>query len=328
MREQRCEARVSERDGSLFRERLLPLLYRRFTFILYRSSPRYRDYVHRVGPGRVVSVPRYPDAITYYLAQRLPSPIVARIGEDGLLILSERLHRVCSVLGAAARVVAKPMLLLLRGLVGHLRRRSAVCQHSVLRAPVNNVRTLLGGAIRVEGFAVQNDVLELYLRRVGRVRNHCQIFVHLRPEKRSVLPWDRVRYGFFCKDHDPPITLPSWPKGRTLRDRTDLSDLPSGLYRVSIGVIDVVTLQCMEDYTTCRPSVDLGWIGIRGRPVQPESIHAMLPASRARHDAGTPEIVIASSGSSLVVPGAAPRPLPEHDDLFSDPRCDPNHADA
>ncbi len=44
-------------------ERLLPLLCRRASFVLYRRSGRYDEYRTRVGPERAVVVPRIADAV-------------------------------------------------------------------------------------------------------------------------------------------------------------------------------------------------------------------------------------------------------------------------
>ena len=93
-----------------FSERLLPLLYRRLSFVYYRRSERYARYLARMGTDAVVPVPPIAEALAVYLSQRLPAWFVSHLGVGGL----QRMGKLLALALAIGRFFARPALRLLR----------------------------------------------------------------------------------------------------------------------------------------------------------------------------------------------------------------------
>lgn len=263
-------AQPNQPPRSPFRERLLPLLYRRASARYYRRSPRFARHCARVGPEGTLPVPPLADALAVYLSQRLPPWFISRYGVAGVFRSAKSL---AGLIGATS-LIARPFFALAklawRGFRWLIHPPTAGPRF-VRRAPVGNAAVTLGGRVLFRGFTYADNRLCCYFERTGPVHNASRIVVHLYPERPGVLSPEHVPLGRFCKDHDPAQPLPTWPCGRVYRDQISLADLPPGDYRVEAGVIDVVLRECLTSEENGRPTVDLGWVRVVGtRPEAPD----------------------------------------------------------
>lgn len=242
------------------RERLAPLLWRRFSLWMYRRSERFGRHRGRTSPEDVLPVPDLVDTLTVYFLDRLPARTVARIGVPGC---RRRARALASVL-TFGRALARPAWRLARGAYRLVRRRGDRAAPSSFprRAPVENLHVTLADRVELCGFAFDGANIRTYWRRVASAPHPVQIFVHLYPSG----PPDAQSGGAplrICKDHDPHLPLTEWPRGRVYEDAVNLCDVPPGDYRVDIGMIDLVRLERFEDRLTGQTAVDLGWIRLR-----------------------------------------------------------------
>lgn len=250
-----------------FREQLLPLVYRRASFMYYRGSSRYARHREIVGHDDVVPVPLVVDAFAMYLCRRLPAFMVARLGPLGL----RRAAEFAAAWLHLASLVAKSLLRPVRFVLQHLRgarawlhrdrhARALVKRHFVSRSPRFDVGAIFESSVALDGHEFSGRTLTLYWRRVRRYREVCQIYVHLFPEDPACLPPDRAVHGHFFKDHFPALDIADWPRNRVYRDVIDMADLPEGHYRIVVGLVRVRDVGRVNVDATGGDSIDLGWI--------------------------------------------------------------------
>jgi len=101
-----------------FRERLLPLLYRRISFGCYRRSERYARYRARAGAGATPPLPPIAETLAVYLSQRLPAWLVSRLGVAGLLRLAKVLAIVLALVAFSTRPAFRLLRAIWRGMRG------------------------------------------------------------------------------------------------------------------------------------------------------------------------------------------------------------------
>ncbi|MDX2146760.1 MAG: hypothetical protein SFZ23_04490 [Planctomycetota bacterium] len=277
------------------------LVMRRLSFSLYRSSRRYERYRRTVGDANVLPVGVLSDAIAVLLARRLPASLVARLGPEGLLRVSRRIHRGLAVLGGfaagLARIALAPARWFFRGRRQRARARDMATKHAQLfheRSPIENAPALFGSAVRLHGYdSAAGDALTMYWSRVGPMPDPCQIFISLFPEHENLLPPERRVHGYFFKDHWPALPLPDWPRGKVYRDQTSLTDLPPGYYRVLVGWVSTRTLQRLGIDGGNTNAVELGWLRVGPSQV-------VLPERPS--EAEEPPGVLAKLGPALAKP--------------------------
>ena len=257
------------------RDSLLAILASRVSFSRYRSSPRYARV--RVISGNVQNsaVPLLVDTLVVFLADTLPAFAVARLGPGGIA----RLARITESLVKWAGRVLQFLYLPLRWSIRRwrtIRSVRAARQHrkhveSIFMSPApgsRNLGVMLDSRVMLEGFSAESTCAQLWLRCVKPVKENCQVFVHLYPEHRDLLPLERRIHGYLCKDHYPVIEVKHWRSDRYFRDEIVLSDIPPGYYRIEAGLIDVATFRKFPVDGSTKTSIDLGWVRI-GSGVSP-----------------------------------------------------------
>ncbi|MBU0640346.1 MAG: hypothetical protein KKB50_15895 [Planctomycetes bacterium] len=249
------------------RERLLPLLYRVISLAYYRRSERYARYREEVGSPPPLPAEPLTDLLAVYLSQRLPARWVGRLGLDGLLRCAKTLRGVL----CAAGFFGLLGFWFVRGVFRTVRRLGALGRGAgaraapecfLKRAPVGNLNISIGQSILLRGFEYADNRLVCYFERTQPIARSCQIFVHAYPADAAALPADRIPHGQFCKDHDPVVEIQAWPRKRVYRDETWLGDLPSGDYRLEIGLVDIATLERLPMVESERSAAELGWVRV------------------------------------------------------------------
>lgn len=254
-------------------ESLWSLCCRRLSFAMYRKTARYHRQLV-VAPQRgmaehILPVPLLADTIAVYLSSHLPVWMVARLGHSGLVRVARGPERVFKAAGRIAKYVLSPVLSLGRWVRSRRAARHAEAHRKAAEArflidapdgqPLN---MLLDGRVMVGAVRSSPSAMYLSLRKVRPVRESIQIFAHAYPEDPAVLPEARRELGFFCKDHNPLVEASRWPKHKWYRDETWLGDLPSGYYRIEVGIIERGTLRKFPLNGTTRTSIDLGWVRV------------------------------------------------------------------
>lgn len=261
-------ARVAHEVAAVH-ESLLSILARRLSFSRYRASPRYARIRAIPGNEPTPAVPLLVDTLTVFFAENLPTSAVARLGPGGIA----RLARIADSLVKRAGRILRVLLLPLRWGIHKWRTIRAVRAARQHRKHVEslfmtatpgsrNLGVMLDGRVMLEGFSAENTRARLWLRCVKPVNEHCQVFVHLYPENRDLLPPERRIHGYLCKDHYPVIEVKNWRSDRYFRDEVGLRDVAPGYYRIEAGLIDVATFRRFPVDGTSKTSIDLGWIQI------------------------------------------------------------------
>ncbi len=251
------------------RESLLSILARRVSFSRYRASPRYARIRAIPGNEPTPAVPLLVDTITVYLAENLPMFVVARLGPAGVARLARSTESALKRAGRIIRALLQPLRWCLRKW-RTIRAVRAARQHrkhveSLFMSATpgsRNLGVMLDGRVMLEGFSAETTRAHLWLRCVKPVSERCQVFVHLYPENRELLPPDRRIHGYLCKDHYPVIEVKNWRSDRYFRDEVVLRDVAPGYYRIEAGLIDVATFRRFPVDGTSKTSIDLGWVRI------------------------------------------------------------------
>jgi len=236
---------------------------------MYRKTTRYHRQLV-VAPIRgmadhILPVPLLADTIAVYLSSHLPMWMVARLGQTGLMRAARAVERALKLLGVCAKTIASPVLWLWRRLRtikagSHAQPDRAIVEaRFLIDAPDGqNVNMLLDGRIMVGAVRFSPTAAYLSMRAMRSVRESVQIFAHAYPEDTSVLPENRCKQGFFCKDHDPFVEASRWGR-KWYRDEIWLGDLPPGYYRIEVGIIEHGSFRKFPLSGTTRTSIDLGW---------------------------------------------------------------------
>ncbi len=248
---------------------LFSVLARRLSFSRYRASPRYARVRALPGNEPAPAMPLLVDTLTMYLAETLPTYAVARLGPGGIARLARSTESLLKRAGRILRVLLQPLRWAIRQL-RTIRAVRAARQHRkhveslfMSTAPGSrNLGVMLDGRVMLEGFSAENTRARLWLRCVKPVKEHCQVFVHLYPENRDLLPPERRIHGYLCKDHYPAIEVKNWRSDRYFRDEVALRDVPPGYYRIEAGLIDVATFRRFPVDGTSKTSIDLGWVRV------------------------------------------------------------------
>jgi hypothetical protein len=216
--------------------------------------------------------PLLADTIAVYLSSHLPLWLVARLGHGGLLRAARAVERTFKTFARVAKFVLAPLLTLLRwARVKRASRHAEAHRRSVeyrflIDAPDGQpLNMLLDGRVMVGAVRSSPSAVYLSLRALRPVHEALQIFAHAYPEVPAILPDDRREPGFFCKDHNPCVEPSRWPRNKWYRDEIWLADLPTGYYRIEVGIIDCATFRKFPLSGTTRTSIDLGWVRI-GKP--------------------------------------------------------------
>lgn len=257
-------------------ESLWSLCCRRLSFAMYRKTARYHRQLE-VAPQRgmadhILPVPLLADTIAVYLSSHLPIWMVARLGHHGLIRVARGVERLFKTIAHFARFILTPLFSLLRwarsmraARHAEAHRRSVEERFLIDTPDGQALNMLLDGRVMVGAVRATPSAIYLSLRAQRPVREAIQIFAHAYPEDPAILSEDRREFGFFCKDHNPFVEPTRWPRHTWYRDEIWLADLPSGYYRLEVGIIDCVTFRKFPLSGTTRTSIDLGWVRI-GNP--------------------------------------------------------------
>lgn len=262
------QARVAH-EVARVRDSLLSVLARRLSFARYRASPRYARIRAIPGNEPTPAVPLLVDTLAVFLAENLPTFAVARLGPTGIARLASYAESLLKRVGRVLRVVFQPLrwcihkLKLMRAVrAARQHRRHVESLYMSAQPGSRNLGVMLDGRVVLEGFSTESTRARLWLRCVRPVKEHCQVFVHLYPENRELLPPERRIHGYLCKDHYPVIEVKNWRSDRYFRDEVGLRDVPPGFYRIEAGLIDVATFRRFPVDGTSKTSIDLGWVRI------------------------------------------------------------------
>ena len=251
------------------RDSLLSILSRRLSFSRYRSSPRYARVHTTLGNELTPALPLLVDTLTVYWATTLPAFAIARLGPGGIARLARATESLFKRTGRIFQTLVQPLRWCIRKWKT-FRAEKAARQHRkhveslfMSASPGNrDLGVMLDGRVLLEGFSANSTRAQLWLRCVKPVHEHCQVFLHLYPEHRDLLPPERQIHGYLCKDHYPVIEVKNWRADRSFRDEVVLRDVPAGFYRIEAGLIDVATFRRFPVDGTTRTSIDLGWVRI------------------------------------------------------------------
>ncbi len=254
---------VSHRDS------LLSILARRLSFSKYRASPRYARVRAIPGNQHAPAVPLLVDTLTMYLADSLPTFAVARLGPEGIARIARGTESFVKRVGWIVRTGVTPLRWGVRKLrtgraerAAHQHRKHVESLFMSATPGSRNLGVMFDGRVRLEGFKAESTRAQLWLRCVKPVHEQCQVFVHLYPENRDLLPPERRIHGYLCKDHYPVIEVKHWRDDRYFRDEIVLRDVSPGYYRIEAGLIDVATFRRFPLDGSSKTSIDLGWVRI------------------------------------------------------------------
>lgn len=235
-------------------ENFLALIYRRYTHFIYNKKH-----------GNFIRFPGWQTTIVIYLYGFLPIKYFDNSGHEGIIRVGfnifngiRKIYHLLKPLFKMLKFVIKFILNVFRNVKAFL-RDILPSKNKIHKIPVSSKSVVIENKIVYQGFDVVNNHLYLYFEKIKQVKGNYLFFIHLYPENMNILNDESKENGLICLDFWPNKAISEWEKNKTITEFVALSNVPSGYYKIKIGIYDSVNFERMNIEESPENYIDLGW---------------------------------------------------------------------
>jgi len=240
----------------MLKERFIPLFARRLTHKKYINSKMSN-----------VPFPGFVETITLYVCSVLPPVYFKYHGMQSLIKLSVYVF-------ILARSWAKIVIRIVRFMVGFLRIIKRLMKGIIIalrrvhlykkidnshRNRYSDKVMIFSSSLVINDYSINSHGLEIFMNRLESVDERYLFFVHLYPAQMSTLQNEMIPDGFICLDFWPSTPFSVWKKGIVYRELCSFSTIPSGYYKIKLGIYSSFDYARLILNGTHDNSLDMGW---------------------------------------------------------------------